>query len=393
MGPRFLPTFVGEQSAPLTHMTENRKLNILLLGEYSHVHWTLAEGLRALGHRVTVVSDGDGWKDYPRDISLKRRSLGKVDTAHYLWDVLRTLPRLRGYDVVQLINPIFLDLKAEQHWRAYEYLRRHNRSLFLGAFGIDHYWVKVGMDCRTFRYSDFNLGDELRHNSFNDEMVRDWLHGEKGRLNRHIAADCDGIITGLYEYEMCYRPWFPEKTRFIPFPINLDRVTPISPHPEYKGMRFFIGIQRERSAYKGTDIMLRALERLEARYPDRMEIVRVESVPFATYQDLMNHSDVLLDQLYSYTPAMNGLLAMAKGLVLVGGGEPEQYDLLGEHELRPIINVLPDEEDVYRKLESELLLQPGRLAELSRQSVAYIRRHHDHVKVAQQYVDFWQRAL
>ncbi len=374
-------------------MTENRKLNILLLGEYSHVHWTLAEGLRALGHRVTVVSDGDGWKDYPRDISLKRRSLGKVDTAHYLWDVLRTLPRLRGYDVVQLINPIFLDLKAEQHWRAYEYLRRHNRSLFLGAFGIDHYWVKVGMDCRTFRYSDFNLGDELRHNSFNDEMVRDWLHGEKGRLNRHIAADCDGIITGLYEYEMCYRPWFSEKTRFIPFPINLDRVTPISPHPEYKGMRFFIGIQRERSAYKGTDIMLRALERLEARYPDRMEIVRVESVPFATYQDLMNHSDVLLDQLYSYTPAMNGLLAMAKGLVLVGGGEPEQYDLLGEHELRPIINVLPDEEDVYRKLESELLLQPGRLAELSRQSVAYIRRHHDHVKVAQQYVDFWQRAL
>ncbi len=374
-------------------MTENRKLNILLLGEYSHVHWTLAEGLRALGHRVTVVSDGDGWKEYPRDISLKRRSLGKMDTVRYLWDVLRTLPRLRGYDVVQLINPIFLDLKAEQHWRAYEYLRKHNRSLFLGAFGIDHYWVKVGMDCRTFRYSDFNLGSELRHNSFNDEMVRDWLHGEKGRLNRHIAADCDGIITGLYEYEMCYRPWFPDKTRFIPFPINLDRVTPISPHPEYKGIRFFIGIQRERSAYKGTDIMLRALERLEARYTDRMEIVRVESVPFATYQDLMNHSDVLLDQLYSYTPAMNGLLAMAKGLVLVGGGEPEQYDLLGERELRPIINVLPDEEDVYRKLESELLLQPERLAELSRQSVEYIRRHHDCVKVAQQYVDFWQRAL
>lgn len=43
-------------------------MKILLLGEYSNVHWTLAQGLRALGHSVTVVSDGDGWKNYPRDI-------------------------------------------------------------------------------------------------------------------------------------------------------------------------------------------------------------------------------------------------------------------------------------------------------------------------------------
>jgi hypothetical protein len=36
-------------------------MKILLIGEYSNVHWTLAEGLRALGHQVTVVSDGDRW--------------------------------------------------------------------------------------------------------------------------------------------------------------------------------------------------------------------------------------------------------------------------------------------------------------------------------------------
>ena len=47
-------------------------MKILLLGEYSNVHWTLAEGLRTLGHEVTVVSNGDFWKDYPRDIDLTR---------------------------------------------------------------------------------------------------------------------------------------------------------------------------------------------------------------------------------------------------------------------------------------------------------------------------------
>ena len=50
------------------------KMKILLLGEYSNVHATLAKGLRALGHEVLVVSNGDFWKNYPRDIDLSRSS-------------------------------------------------------------------------------------------------------------------------------------------------------------------------------------------------------------------------------------------------------------------------------------------------------------------------------
>ena len=38
-------------------------MKILLIGEYSNVHHTLALGLKALGHEVTVASDGDGWKN------------------------------------------------------------------------------------------------------------------------------------------------------------------------------------------------------------------------------------------------------------------------------------------------------------------------------------------
>lgn len=37
-------------------------MKILLLGEYSNVHATLADGLRKLGHQVTVLSNGDFWK-------------------------------------------------------------------------------------------------------------------------------------------------------------------------------------------------------------------------------------------------------------------------------------------------------------------------------------------
>jgi hypothetical protein len=60
---------------------------------------------------------------------------------------------------------------------------------------------------------------------------------------------------------------------------------------------------------------------------------------------------------------MNGLLAMSRGLILVGGGEPEHYKLLGESELRPIINVLPSMEDVYCKLLA-LVLNPEQIPQL-----------------------------
>ena len=370
-------------------------MKILLVGEYSNVHWTLAEGLRQLGHDVTVVSDGDGWKDYPRDISLRRPSLHTRGTIRYLFDLARIWPTLRGYDVVQLINPVFLDLKAERIWPFYRFLRRHNGEVFLGAFGIDHYWVRVGMDCKTFRYSDFNIGSQLRDYPFMHTMIADWLKGPKGELNQRIAADCDGIITGLYEYEMCYRPFFPSKTRFIPFPINRSSVTPASTlNLQPSTLNCFIGIQRERSAYKGTDIMLSALRRLQADFgSDRLQIIKAESVPFAQYQEMMNSSHVLLDQLYSYTPGMNGLLAMAKGLILVGGGEEEQYQLLGEKELRPIINVQPTEQDVYDQIATRLLSGQEDIRKLQLDSIEYIRRHHDHIHVARQYETFWQSRI
>jgi glycosyltransferase involved in cell wall biosynthesis len=366
-------------------------MKILLLGEFSNVHWPLACALRRLGHEVTVVSDGDNWKDYPRDVDVRRYSLGLRGTASFVRRLLAILPSLKGYDVVQIINPVFLPVKAERIGFIYNILRSRNKSMFLGAFGMDHFWVHAGCNCTTFRYSDFNLGDTVRHDGDNDTWISEWGTGAKGRLNCRIAENCDGIIAGLYEYYASYQPYFEEKLKFIPFPIDLSTVTPKTAEPHDK-VRFFIGIQKQRSQYKGTDIMLRALERVVREFPQKAKMVKVESVPFETYQNLMNSSDVLLDQLYSYTPAMNALLAMAKGLVVVGGGEEENYDILGESQLRPIINVQPNEESVYRALR-EITLTSDRIPELSWQSAEYIRRHHDSLKVAQQYVDFWTSRI
>jgi len=358
-------------------------MKILYIGEYSNVHWTLAEGLRALGHEVTVISDGNSWRQYPRDINLQRTQISKWSGVVYFCRVLSLLRKMRGYDVVQLINPDCIWLKSYWQRRIYDYLRRHNKRIFIGAYGCDWYWVDSGLNKKLFRYGDFYIGDMMRTDEPQvKKMIDEWIDTPKGRYSQYVMTDCDGIPSCLYEYQVCYASYFPEKTHFIPLPIKLDD----TPDCSFRGLpvRFFIGIDSKRMRVKGTDIMYRALLRLKAKYPEQCEVVKAEDVPFAQYVRMMEGCDVIVDQLYSYTPSMSPLQAMAKGIICVGGGEPEHYELLGEKELRPIINVEPNEESVYVALEN-LLLHPEQIPELKRQSVEYVRRHHDHLKVARQY--------
>ena len=360
-------------------------MKILLLGEYSNVHTTLAAGLKKLGHEVCVMSDGDGWKDYPRDVDLCRRSgfWGKIS---FLWRLMKALPRMRGYDVVQIINPMFLELKAERMMPIYRYLRRHNGRMVMGAFGLDYYWVSVNHELRPMRYSDFNIGDESRSDAVAQSDYREWVGTARETLTKAVAADADAIVAGLYEYFVTYEladgGRLKNKLVYIPFPI----VIPENVRPRKKDgkLRIFIGISKGRSAYKGTDIMLEVAREVEAQYPDRMELRVAEGLPFDEYRRIIEGSDVLIDQLYGYSPAMNALLAMSKGIVTVGGGEPEHYELLGEGELRPIVNVEPTRESVFRALES-LVLHPEKVDEMKKESVAYVRRHYDFVQVARQY--------
>ena len=362
-------------------------MRILLLGDYSNVHATLAEGFKALGHECVVASDGDSWKNYPRDVDLKREH-SLQGNLNFFWRLMKALPKMKGYDVVQLINPMFLSLKAERILPIYRYLRRHNGKVVLGSFGMDYYWVYVNTYLRPLRYGDFNFGDTIRTDKEAELYRGEWINTAKERLNRMIAEDCDGIVAGLYEYWETYQQ-FKDKLIFIPFPIRMPETLAEGSYTKDGVVRIFAGISKGRSAYKGTDIMCKAAQAVQEKYPDRLQVQVAEGVPFAQYQEMMNNSDAILDQLYSYTPAMNSLLAMSKGIINIGGGEPENYEILDETELRPIINVLPTYESCFEEIEN-LVLHPERIPLLQQQSIAYVKKHHDYLKVAQQYLDFYQ---
>lgn len=363
-------------------------MKILLLGEYSNVHWTLAEGLRSLGHTVCVVSNGDFWKNYKRDISLVR-DYTKFGGLSYLLKTYTLLPKLRGYDIVQIINPMFLEIKAERIAPIYRYLKRHNGKIFLGAYGMDAYWVEAcKRKPRTFRYSDFNIGDKEITNAYTLEQAADWQGTAKERLNDEIAESCNGIIAGMYEYHTAYKEIYGHKLTYIPFPIeSYSNAGAI--YDGKRKVRIFIGIQKERSIYKGTDIILQVLERITAEFPNECEILKAENVPFEQYSRMVNDCDVLIDQLYGYSPGMNALLAMSKGKIVVGGAEEECYEILGEKTLRPMVNIIPDEEHIYSQLKW-IIDNKDKIATMQKESIEFVKKHHLPEKVAQEYIDFWQ---
>lgn len=365
-------------------------MKILLLGECSNLHWTLAQGLRQLGHDVTVASDGSKWMENKRDIDLTRNGYGLADSIRYLRLIYNNLDKFKGYDVVQIKNPLFIDMRAQSNLWLYKYLKRNNGKVFLGAFGTDYFWIHSCFDKKTFRYSDYFIGNAPTNIPMALQLANEWNRKEKIYLNQYIADTCNGITACLYEYYAAYQQSFQEKLSYIPIPIGTDKLTFKQKEIINRKIRFFIGVQSDRNQLKGTDILLKCVNLLHKKYPDKVTVDLVKNIPNAKYTELMTQSDVLLDQIYSYTPGMNALTAMAQGLIAVSGAEPEMYSLLGETEIKPIVNVLPDESDILTQLE-KLILNSEKLTELSYSSRKFVEKYHNTKIVAQQYTDFWKK--
>ena len=351
-------------------------MKILLLGEYSNVHHTLCEALRRAGHEVLLISDGDGWKDYPRDVDLHRRFSGPFGSLVYLCELAALLPRMRGFDVVQLINPQVLYLKPRWNRWFFDYLKRHNRVVSLGCFGDDYYVVNRMQQPDFLAYTDFVVGTEVIDHPLNRQRIRTWCDPERRALTQHAATHADCLLACLYEYYKVYeQAGFGEKLHYLPLPIESKKEKGKGKNRENSAVRVLLAVQKQRGAMKGTDQMEPLLVRLAKEYPDQIDLHRIESVPFEQYCQEVEEADVIVDQLYSYTPAMTALEAMRRGKVVITGGE--RYELEGEWYEAPVINLRPfDDEENYQKLR-ETLLDRNKIARLSEDSQAYVEKYHD----------------
>lgn len=369
-------------------------MKILLFGEYSNVHHTLCEALRRAGHEVLLISDGDGWKDYPRDIDLRRKVCGPVGSLLYLAKLLCLMPRLRGFDVVQLINPVFLDVKPRWNRWLFDYLKRHNRQVSVGCFGDDYYVISRMQDDRYLAYTDFYAKGKIIDHAVNRQRKATWLQGAKADLTRYVMAHADHLMACLYEYYKVYdTPDFRPLLHYLPLPISAPASSPFAVQREGdlfaqdpdKPVRILLATQRQRGQMKGTDQIEPLLLRLAAEYPDQITLRKIESVSFVQYCQEVEAADVIVDQFYSYTPAMGALEAMRRGKVVISGGELCDFGTFTMQ--APCINLRPFEDEANYHMLEETLLDRQKIARLSRDSQAYVRKYHDADVVAQRFVE------
>lgn len=368
-------------------------MKILFAGDASNMHNCLATKLREMGHYAVVASDGSGWMNTGRDIDLHRKP-GKLAAIEYVAKILANLHKMRGFDIVELASPIFLQLKPWRVRRVFDYLKKHNGKVVLSALGTDYVYYKACHDGYTYRYSDYMIGAKpspfVESKEYENQLQDNWKANFMKQHNDYVLQRIDGVVACLWEYYAAYEPIMGKKVIHAGIPIDVDKLKPHFIESEPEKVRFFIGIQRDRTVLKGTDRLLAALKKVHQQMPDLCEIERVENLPYHEYVRRMHNSHVLLDQLYSYTPATNALLAMAQGLVAVSGAEPEYYQLIRESANHPIINVRPvPEGDIEEKLRW-IITHKSILPKLSADSRAFVEKHNASAIVANRYLNFWQ---
>ncbi|MDW5288841.1 glycosyltransferase [Formosa sp. PL04] len=378
-------------------------MKILLIGEYSRLHNSLKEGLEKGGHFVTIIGFGDHFKDYPVDIKLNLKyqsgisefvkrviyKLFKIDLIsldiHKQFNAVKE--RLKGYDVVQLINENAFNTIPQVEVKLLKFIFENNKNVFLMSCGTDYISVNYAMEKR-FKYSILNPLFEGRASEKSFYYALKFTTERYKNLHKYIYKNIKGVIASDLDYHI---PLVnnPKYLGLVPNPINTDILDYIPLNTSDK-IVIFHGINASKYYKKGNNFFTEALVEIQNRYKDKIEILTVTDLPYHAYIQAFNKAHIVLDQVYAYDQGFNALEAMAKGKVVFTGAEQEWLDYYNLKENTVAINALPDVNYLVNTLEW-LILNPNKIDTISKNAHAFIEDKHHYKMSAELYLKLWAK--
>ena len=373
-------------------------MRILLVGEYSRLHNSLKEGLEALQHEVSIIATGDNFKKFPVDYSIHPKFFLEnkflVFCNKVLFRIFKTdlqlaekgilfwffLPKLKNYDVVQLINSNAIETYPFFSKYLLKKLFNQNKKSFLLVCGEDTPVI------------DFLLKDEVKYSILtpllqNKKLASNYRFSLKYTRKNYrdlydfVSKKVSKIMVSDFDYKIA----LPEKT-LIPNPVNKDKIT-FQATAVFDKVIIFLGKNNSSAIKKGTVFFEEAVSIIQKKYGSKVDIIKVEDVPYNEYIALYNQSHILLDQVYGYDQGYNALEAMAKGKVVFTGAEDEftaHYNLTE----RVCVNAIPDIDYLVNEL-SFLIENPDEIEAIGKRARAFIEQEHDYIKITQKYLDAW----
>ncbi|MDH5691826.1 MAG: hypothetical protein OEZ47_01840 [Gammaproteobacteria bacterium] len=350
-------------------------MKILLFGEFSGVHLNLKRGLISLDQNVTIASTGDGWKGFGADISLGKGGAGLAGKLSRIATPIISRRDLIGYDVIQLISP-FSYFTEYGLYSFQKYLIENNERTFLVSAGCDYYFRK------NIQKSFFKtpLCDRCLAIDYGSKVCPYESEGKK-QWNERILRYVNGVIPLAPFYEYVYR--FSDKIRpMIPFPIDTSQVQSELKKPGKK-IKIFHGINRR--GFKGSDVIEKAFDRLQSKYPKDLELIIAKGMPYKIYLETLRNVDVVLDQLYSPGWGINTLITMLMGKLVI---THYKDDGVVNHNEASVVNVVPSVEGIVESVEW-ILENKNNYVYYGERNRLYVEKYHDHIHIAKKFLSAW----
>ena len=378
-------------------------MKILLIGEYSRLHNSLKEGLEKLGHTVTIIGFGDYFKDYPVDIKLDLKyqsgvskfikriiyKLFKIDlvSLNIQKQVMAKKDELVGYDIVQLINENTFKTIPNVEVKLLEFIFANNKKVFLMSCGTDYISVNYALEKR-FKYSILNPWFEGRESEKSFYYALKFTTERYKNLHNYIYKNIQGVIASDLDYHIPLKH-NPKYLGLVPNPINTDKLDYVPMNISGK-IVIFHGINASKYYKKGNNFFAEALDQIQKKYADKVEIITVTDLPYIEYIEAFNKAHIVLDQVYAYDQGFNALEAMAKGKVVFTGAEQEWLDYYNLDKNTVAINALPDVNYLVNTLEW-LILNPEEIQRISRHAHTFITDKHHYMDAAKLYLEHWSK--
>ena len=379
-------------------------MKILLVGEFSRLHNSLKEGLLTLNHEASIIGTGDDFKEFAVDFSIRPKIILSSSLLVFINKVFFKLfksdlqllekgirfyfllPKLKNYDVVQVINSDAIETYPFASQYLLNKLFNQNKKISLLICGEDtpiiEYLLKKEMN-----YSILSplFEDEKLTKSYNYSLK--YIQPNYRKTFDFIKSKSSSIITSDLDYKIPMEKMGYD-SQFIPNPINTNKIA-FKPLKITDKIVIFLGINESSSVKKGTDYFEKALDIIKQKYPDQVEIIVTRSIPYQQYVEAYNKAHILLDQIYGYDQGYNALEAMAKGKVVFTGAENEFYSHYNLTE-KVAINALPDVDYLVHEL-SYLIDNPNEIIGIGKRARTFVEKEHHYINVSKKYVEIWTK--
>lgn len=356
-------------------------MRILLIGEYSGLNNELKNALIEYGHEVVLAASNDFFKAFPSDINLGHGSNIYTYNARRFLKPFFNLDKFVGYDIVHIINFYIFPRFPALNLFFVKFLKKNNGLVTLSGAGDDPFFVKFSQV--TMRYNPITPHELYDRNGKPYYMRKSSHCSAMHRFMTHI----DGVIPIMYEYysSFCAAGYSAKTCKPIPIPIDCKKISFSDNFLRNDKLVFFHGLNRK--GFKGTFLIEKCFDSIKKRYPRDVECIIDGKMSFDNYIKLISKVNVVLDQVFSYSLAMNSLYSMAQGKVVCGGAEHESSILYGGR-LPPVFNLTPNVEDIISVIE-KIIDSKNNMKDMSEASRAFVERYHAPSVVAEKYVCYW----